>query len=239
MSVKGGTTASAGAPAALPAMNAPASALASRRRWIGRGELTQRLGVAADRSALPHPSHARGPTDRVYVQRPATVGLPGRLRWPRHVSGCACARRRRARELRRIGWAELAGRHRGRAGLFRARRALVCPPIPGAPMAAIDRLGSRAHAAADERCDLRASRCSPISSWPWQSACWRLRPGRTPSERESSSGSWAGSACRSCIRSWMQRSIRTSPQPWTWFAINGSYHALGILIVSVIVAVWQ
>ena len=29
------------------------------------------------------------------------------------------------------------------------------------------------------------------------------------------------------------------PQPWTWFAINGSYHALGILIVAVIVAVWQ
>ena len=29
------------------------------------------------------------------------------------------------------------------------------------------------------------------------------------------------------------------PQPWTWFAINGSYHALGILIVAIIVAVWQ
>lgn len=28
------------------------------------------------------------------------------------------------------------------------------------------------------------------------------------------------------------------PQPWTWFAINGTYHALGLIIVSVIVAVW-
>ena len=28
------------------------------------------------------------------------------------------------------------------------------------------------------------------------------------------------------------------PQPWTWFAINGSYHALGLLIVSVIVSIW-
>jgi hypothetical protein len=29
------------------------------------------------------------------------------------------------------------------------------------------------------------------------------------------------------------------PEPWTWFAINGSYHALGLLIVSVIVSAWQ
>ena len=29
------------------------------------------------------------------------------------------------------------------------------------------------------------------------------------------------------------------PQPWTWFAINGSYHALGILIVAIVVSVWQ
>ncbi len=29
------------------------------------------------------------------------------------------------------------------------------------------------------------------------------------------------------------------PQPWIWFAINGTYHALGLVIVSVIVAVWQ
>ena len=29
------------------------------------------------------------------------------------------------------------------------------------------------------------------------------------------------------------------PEPWTWFAINGSYHALGVLIVAVIVSVWQ
>ena len=28
------------------------------------------------------------------------------------------------------------------------------------------------------------------------------------------------------------------PQPWTWFAINGTYHALGLLIVSVIIAIW-
>jgi hypothetical protein len=28
------------------------------------------------------------------------------------------------------------------------------------------------------------------------------------------------------------------PQPWTWFAINGSYHALGLLIVAVIIAIW-
>jgi hypothetical protein len=29
------------------------------------------------------------------------------------------------------------------------------------------------------------------------------------------------------------------PEPWTWFAINGSYHTLGLIIVAVIVAVWQ
>jgi uncharacterized membrane protein len=29
------------------------------------------------------------------------------------------------------------------------------------------------------------------------------------------------------------------PQPWVWFAINGSYHALGLLIVAVIVSVWR
>ena len=29
------------------------------------------------------------------------------------------------------------------------------------------------------------------------------------------------------------------PQPWTWFAINGSYHALGLLIVAVIVSAWR
>jgi hypothetical protein len=28
------------------------------------------------------------------------------------------------------------------------------------------------------------------------------------------------------------------PQPWTWFAINASYHALGILIVAVLVSIW-
>ncbi len=28
------------------------------------------------------------------------------------------------------------------------------------------------------------------------------------------------------------------PQPWTWFAINGTYHALGLLIVAVIIAIW-
>lgn len=29
------------------------------------------------------------------------------------------------------------------------------------------------------------------------------------------------------------------PQPWTWFAINGSYHALGLLIVAVVVSAWR
>ena len=29
------------------------------------------------------------------------------------------------------------------------------------------------------------------------------------------------------------------PEPWVWFAINGSYHAIGILIVAVIVSVWR
>lgn len=28
------------------------------------------------------------------------------------------------------------------------------------------------------------------------------------------------------------------PQPWIWFAINGSYHALGLVIVAVIIAMW-
>ena len=29
------------------------------------------------------------------------------------------------------------------------------------------------------------------------------------------------------------------PQPWAWFAINGTYHALGLLIVAVVVAAWR
>ena len=29
------------------------------------------------------------------------------------------------------------------------------------------------------------------------------------------------------------------PEPWTWFAINGSYHALGLLIIAVIVSIWR
>ena len=28
------------------------------------------------------------------------------------------------------------------------------------------------------------------------------------------------------------------PQPWTWFAINATYHALGLLIVAVLVSIW-
>jgi hypothetical protein len=29
------------------------------------------------------------------------------------------------------------------------------------------------------------------------------------------------------------------PEPWTWFAINGSYHLIGVIIVAVVVAVWR
>ena len=29
------------------------------------------------------------------------------------------------------------------------------------------------------------------------------------------------------------------PEPWTWFAINGAYHTIGLIIVAVIVAVWR
>ena len=29
------------------------------------------------------------------------------------------------------------------------------------------------------------------------------------------------------------------PEPWTWFAINGTYHTLGLLIVAIVVAVWH
>ncbi len=29
------------------------------------------------------------------------------------------------------------------------------------------------------------------------------------------------------------------PEPWTWFAINGTYHALGLVILAVIIAVWR
>jgi Protein of unknown function (DUF1761) len=28
------------------------------------------------------------------------------------------------------------------------------------------------------------------------------------------------------------------PAPWTWFAVNGTYHALGLVIMAVIIAVW-
>lgn len=29
------------------------------------------------------------------------------------------------------------------------------------------------------------------------------------------------------------------PAPWTWFAINGAYGAIGLIVISVIVAIWQ
>jgi hypothetical protein len=29
------------------------------------------------------------------------------------------------------------------------------------------------------------------------------------------------------------------PEPWTWFGINGSYNAIGLFIVAVVVAAWQ
>jgi Protein of unknown function (DUF1761) len=28
------------------------------------------------------------------------------------------------------------------------------------------------------------------------------------------------------------------PEPWLWFAINGGYHTIGLIIVAVIVSVW-
>ena len=28
------------------------------------------------------------------------------------------------------------------------------------------------------------------------------------------------------------------PHPWVWFAINGTYHTLGLIIVAVIVSIW-
>jgi hypothetical protein len=29
------------------------------------------------------------------------------------------------------------------------------------------------------------------------------------------------------------------PEPWTWFAINGGYHTIGLILVAVIVAMWR
>lgn len=29
------------------------------------------------------------------------------------------------------------------------------------------------------------------------------------------------------------------PEPWTWFAINATYHALGLIVVAIIVSVWR
>ncbi len=29
------------------------------------------------------------------------------------------------------------------------------------------------------------------------------------------------------------------PQPWVWFAISGSYHLVGLIIVAVLVSVWR
>jgi hypothetical protein len=28
------------------------------------------------------------------------------------------------------------------------------------------------------------------------------------------------------------------PQPWTWFAINGTYHAIGLVILAAVIAIW-
>ena len=29
------------------------------------------------------------------------------------------------------------------------------------------------------------------------------------------------------------------PEPWVWFAINGGYHAVGLIIVAMIVSAWR
>ena len=29
------------------------------------------------------------------------------------------------------------------------------------------------------------------------------------------------------------------PQPWVWFAITGSYHLIGLMIVAVLVSIWR
>jgi Protein of unknown function (DUF1761) len=29
------------------------------------------------------------------------------------------------------------------------------------------------------------------------------------------------------------------PEPWTWFAINGAYHTIGLILVAIIVAIWR
>lgn len=29
------------------------------------------------------------------------------------------------------------------------------------------------------------------------------------------------------------------PEPWTWFAITGSYHTLGLVLVAIVVALWR
>jgi Protein of unknown function (DUF1761) len=29
------------------------------------------------------------------------------------------------------------------------------------------------------------------------------------------------------------------PRPWVWFAINATYHALGLMVVAIIVSVWR
>ncbi len=29
------------------------------------------------------------------------------------------------------------------------------------------------------------------------------------------------------------------PHPWAWFAINGTYHAVGLLVVAIVVSVWR
>lgn len=28
------------------------------------------------------------------------------------------------------------------------------------------------------------------------------------------------------------------PEPWTWFAINGTYHAVGLVLVAIVIALW-
>jgi hypothetical protein len=29
------------------------------------------------------------------------------------------------------------------------------------------------------------------------------------------------------------------PEPWTWFGINGTYHAIGLVILAIILSIWQ
>ena len=128
----------------------------------------------------------------------------------------------------------------GAVMLLRARRAVVRAGLPRPSLAARRSAGSPgAHPAGDEDHDLRDPRPAylvmaiAVGSAGGRDRHRHARRGHRPGAQSSASAS------RSCTRWSTRPSTRTSRSRGPGSRSTARYHALGILIVAIIVAVWR